>query len=377
LHSRFGARCSALPTSMSPTPKQIVRLIWLAGVVVVVAVVVTGLLGYRLWRELRAERFDPVGLVSPNAGFDPSWSDDGRRIVYRKAPSDPRKWNPPEDPDVLEVWDLEQRSCRSVVVKQSNRVELFWPWFGDTADDVLAIATWPWGGKVEKPLVANSRLQSAKQVWRIDLSSGEPRLVWKGFGKALFLRWDQTYRKGVVVMYKRRSQAGLPRRPDISLALVAADGRAEAQTGTVSQAWPLTQCDLIDGNTAVFCATDEVGGKQPWVPTSMHFATVDFRNGKVRTQSPTVNGVIYSLRLSSDKTRVAYVVAAPKAETWRVVVRRLDGGSEVTVARDAWPLSCVGWSPDGQYVAYTSDEDRKIHIVSSRAKKQQHRVNAD
>lgn len=354
-----------MSTSMSPMSKQMIRLIWLAVAVVAIAAVATGLLAFWLWRQVAVERFDPTGLVSPSVGIDPSWSDDGRSIVYRKMPAPEEEWNPPDELDVLEVWDLAENTCRSLTVERSEKVELFWPWFGDDPDKAYAIATWPWGGGVEKPLLANSRGQSGKAVWRIDLSSGEPGLVWKGFGKALFLRWDQTYRKAVAVMYEKpkRRPAGPP---PVWFALIAEDGSILKETKPVPGAWTLTQCDLIDEDTLVFCVWDELEEAGSLVARSMHLAALGLEDGAGESLGPTVEGIIYSLRLSKDRASLAYVVGTPKAEECNLIVRYLEGGDEITVAKDASSLSDVGWSPDGKYIAYASEEDGKIHIVRSR-----------
>lgn len=133
----------------------------------------------------------PLPCVSPTQGIDPSWSPDGRRIIYCEWEGDPPDLPLPPSATTLTVWTPCEGASNRISITRDRNWDLLQPWWVGRRGAAYGL-----GARCLRPLeaigtrtVASRRIRSEKQVWQLDLRRGDYVCVWKAYSP-LSLRWN-------------------------------------------------------------------------------------------------------------------------------------------------------------------------------------------
>jgi TolB protein len=161
--------------------------------------------------------------------------------------------------------------------------------------------------------------------------------------------------------FKTMPRAAMPAQPSRAGDVIVADWRSAGNyyvlvgREILSEGRPGIECDLLNA------LTGQVMGSKRVVPAS----------GTMRSAAHQISDFVFEKILGTRgafNTRIAYVAVAgvPPTQRYQLIVADADGENPRVALASRLPIMSPAWSPDGQWLAYVSFENRVSEVYVQR-----------
>jgi Tol biopolymer transport system component len=283
-------------------------------------------------RQLTTGPFDDV---------QPSWSLDGRRILFVRAREPNHRLEPgdyfgPYEANTADIWSIDPQSHREIKVVENA----FEP---SIAPDGRAIAVGAsWAGP--------------RRIWLVDANGLNPQQLTSDSSEAVNHMLPHWSPDGQAIVYQRMERTKF----DISVVSVGSRKSVNVTSDNYRKINPVWSKD----GRWIYFSSDRAGGMNLWR------IAVGAGNKPDGTPQQITSGAGQDVQIAvaPDGARLAYATLRQNADVWRMPLAA-DGsaaGPPVPVIATTREDSRGAWSPDGRMIAFNSDRagDMNIWVLS-------------